>query len=84
MNNLLGKILRITAIIFLGLSSLMNVLGGVGTTCAAFFLPKTTLHDGVDRFPLALPGFCHIYAPDRNSGCLGHHHPGTWESTCLP
>ncbi len=37
MNNLLGKILRIIAIIFLGLSSLMNVLGGVGTTCAAFF-----------------------------------------------
>lgn len=37
MNDLLGKILRIIAIIFLGLSSLMNVLGGVGTTCAAFF-----------------------------------------------
>jgi hypothetical protein len=40
MNYLLGKILRIIAIIFLGLSSLMNVLGGVGTTCAAFFYQK--------------------------------------------
>lgn len=37
MNHMLGKVLRIIAIIFLGLSSLMNVLGSVGTTCAAFF-----------------------------------------------
>jgi hypothetical protein len=37
MNSAIGKVLRIIAIIFLGLTSLMNVLGGVGTTCAAFF-----------------------------------------------
>jgi len=31
-----GKAIRITAIIFMGLTAAMNILGGVGTTCAAF------------------------------------------------
>jgi hypothetical protein len=31
-----GKALRIAAIIFLGLTALMNVLGGAGTSCVAF------------------------------------------------
>jgi hypothetical protein len=31
-----GKALRVTAIIFLGLTAAMNVLGGAGTSCAAF------------------------------------------------
>jgi hypothetical protein len=31
-----GKILRILAIIFLGMTAAMNLLGGIGTTCAAF------------------------------------------------
>ena len=31
-----GKILRIIAIIFLGMTAAMNLLGGIGTTCAAF------------------------------------------------
>ena len=36
MNNILGKILRIVAIVFMGLTAVMNILGGAGTTCAAF------------------------------------------------
>jgi len=32
----LGKILRTAAIILVGLTAAMNILGGVGTTCAAF------------------------------------------------
>ena len=31
-----GKILRIAAIILLGMTAAMNLLGGIGTTCAAF------------------------------------------------
>lgn len=31
-----GKNLRLVAIIFMGLTAAMNILGGVGTTCAAF------------------------------------------------
>ena len=31
-----GKIIRIAAIIMLGLTAAMNLLGGIGTTCAAF------------------------------------------------
>jgi len=31
-----GKIIRILAIIFLGMTAAMNLLGGIGTTCAAF------------------------------------------------
>ena len=31
-----GKIIRVTAIILLGLTAAMNLLGGIGTTCAAF------------------------------------------------
>lgn len=40
MNPKTGKILRIVAVIFLGLTAAMNLLGGVGTTCAAFFTKK--------------------------------------------
>lgn len=32
-----GKVLRTVGIIFFGLATLMNLLGGVGTSCAAFF-----------------------------------------------
>jgi len=32
-----GKTLRIIAIIFMGLTTAMNILSGVGTSCAAFF-----------------------------------------------
>lgn len=31
-----GKVYRITAIIFMGMTAAMNVLGGAGTSCAAF------------------------------------------------
>jgi hypothetical protein len=31
-----GKVLRTIAIVFLGLTAAMNILGGIGTTCAAF------------------------------------------------
>jgi hypothetical protein len=31
-----GKIIRIVAIILLGMTAAMNLLGGIGTTCAAF------------------------------------------------
>lgn len=34
--NRAGKVLRIVAIILLGLTAAMNLLGGIGTTCAAF------------------------------------------------
>ena len=34
--NKIGKILRIVAIIMLGLTAAMNLLGGIGTTCVAF------------------------------------------------
>ncbi len=40
MNEKTGKILRIVAVVFLGLTAAMNLLGGVGTTCAAFFTKK--------------------------------------------
>lgn len=33
---LLGKILRILAIVFLGLSAAMTIIGGIGTSCVAF------------------------------------------------
>ncbi len=36
----LGKILRTVAVIMVGLTAAMNTLGGVGTTCAAFFTKK--------------------------------------------
>jgi hypothetical protein len=36
MNDILGKILRIVGIIFFGITTLINLLGGIGTTCAAF------------------------------------------------
>lgn len=39
-SNKTGKIWRTVAIIFVGLTAAMNVLGGVGTTCAAFFTKK--------------------------------------------
>jgi hypothetical protein len=37
MNSRIGKLLRTAGIIFFGLATLMNLLGGIGTTCAAFF-----------------------------------------------
>ncbi|MGW8227089.1 MAG: hypothetical protein ACWGOY_15210 [Anaerolineales bacterium] len=36
MNGISGRILRIVGILFFGLTTLMNFLGGIGTTCAAF------------------------------------------------
>jgi hypothetical protein len=36
MNDPLGKVLRVVAIIFMGLTGAMNLLGGIGTVCAAF------------------------------------------------
>jgi hypothetical protein len=40
MNSKTGKILRIIAVVLMGLTAAMNLLGGVGTTCAAFFTKK--------------------------------------------
>ena len=36
MNNIFGKIMRVLAIIFMGITAAMNILGGTGTVCAAF------------------------------------------------
>ena len=36
MTNTIGKILWVVAIIFMGLTAVMNLLGGIGTVCAAF------------------------------------------------
>lgn len=36
MNGVFGKILRIVGIIFFAITTLMNLLGGIGTSCAAF------------------------------------------------
>ena len=36
MNNRTGKVLRTVGLIFFGLTTAMNLLGGIGTTCAAF------------------------------------------------
>lgn len=36
MRGTLGVILRIVAIVFMGLTAVMNILGGAGTVCAAF------------------------------------------------
>jgi hypothetical protein len=40
MNGISGRILRIVGILFFGLTTLMNLLGGIGTTCAAFLTEK--------------------------------------------
>ena len=37
MNDRTGKVLRTVGIIFFGLTTVMNLLGGIGTSCAAFF-----------------------------------------------
>ena len=37
MNDRTGKVLRTLGIIIFGLATLMNLLGGIGTSCAAFF-----------------------------------------------
>lgn len=37
MNDITGKVLRTVGIIFFGLATIMNLIGGVGTSCAAFF-----------------------------------------------
>ena len=36
MTKTIGKILWVVAIIFMGLTAVMNLLGGIGTVCAAF------------------------------------------------
>ena len=36
MNDIVGKILRTVGILFFGITTLINLLGGIGTTCAAF------------------------------------------------
>jgi hypothetical protein len=36
MNDITGKILRTVGIVFFGIATAMNLLGGIGTTCAAF------------------------------------------------
>lgn len=36
MGDVPGKILRIVTIVFMGLTAAMNILGGIGTVCAAF------------------------------------------------
>ena len=40
MNSKTGKILRIVAVVLMGLTAAINLLGGAGTTCAAFFTKK--------------------------------------------
>ena len=40
MTNKQGKIVRVVAIILLALTAIMNLVGGIGTTCAAFFTAK--------------------------------------------
>ena len=40
MNDKSGKTLRIIAIVFMGLTAAMNILGGIGTVCAAFLTKK--------------------------------------------
>jgi hypothetical protein len=37
MKNVSGKVLRVIAIIFMAMTAAMNILGGAGTSCAAFF-----------------------------------------------
>jgi uncharacterized membrane-anchored protein len=37
MNDRIGKILRTVGIVFFGIATAMNLLGGIGTYCAAFF-----------------------------------------------
>jgi len=37
MKNTSGKVLRVFSIIFMAMTAAMNVLGGAGTSCAAFF-----------------------------------------------
>lgn len=37
MKNVLGKILRVCAIVLMAMAAAMNILGGIGTSCAAFF-----------------------------------------------
>ena len=36
MNDTTGKVLRTVGIVFFGLTTVMNLLGGIGTSCAAF------------------------------------------------
>jgi heme/copper-type cytochrome/quinol oxidase subunit 3 len=40
MKDSLGKALRVLAVVLLALTALMNILGGVGTTCAAFLTER--------------------------------------------
>lgn len=49
MNDKTGKVLRVIAIVFFALAAAMNILGGAGTSCAAFFTkqypPMWALYD---------------------------------------
>jgi hypothetical protein len=36
MKDHLGKTITVVAIVFMGLTAAMNILGGIGTVCAAF------------------------------------------------
>jgi hypothetical protein len=49
MNEKTGKTLRTVAIVFMGLTAAMNILGGIGTVCAAFltrdFPPMWAFYD---------------------------------------
>jgi hypothetical protein len=40
MKNIWGKVLRVIAIILMAMTTFMNVAGGAGTSCAAFFTKK--------------------------------------------
>ncbi|RPI88102.1 MAG: hypothetical protein EHM41_02580 [Chloroflexi bacterium] len=40
MNSKLGRIIRIVFIVFMGMTGFMNLVGGIGTSCAAFFTKK--------------------------------------------
>jgi hypothetical protein len=42
MGVIFGRILRTTGILFFGLTVIMNLLGGIGTTCAAFLTEQYT------------------------------------------
>jgi hypothetical protein len=58
MNNSTGKTLRIIAIVFMGLTAAMNLLGGIGTVCAAFltknFPPMWVFYDYQLRYQILM------------------------------
>src|SRR5690606_28812940 len=73
----LGSILKIIAIVFMGLTAAMNLLGGVGTVCAAFLtknfesMPPPLPCPGLYPPPMILPlltGIAGAWAPIRLIG----------------